>query len=152
MKKYLLLAALFCFTVLSHGVNAAEVGSPKGLWLTQNKRSVIDVYDCAGGALCGRIHWIIAGGMSVDSKNPDASLRTRKMCGLEILNGFKPSTTKNVWDNGKIYKADEGDTYNALITALPDGTLKLRGYVGIPLLGKTQIWTRVNAADYPACK
>ena len=140
-------------TTLSTIVHASnETADPAGLWLTQNKRAAINVTHC-GDALCGKIHWIIKDGMVVDSKNPDSALATRPLCGLEILNGFtqdKKNPTK--WDNGKIYKADEGDIYNATITVIDNATLNLRGYVGIPLLGKTQTWARVDKKSYPRCK
>ena len=39
---------------------------------------------------------------------------------------------------------ENGKTYNANISLQPDGKLRLRGYVGTPMLGETQLWTRVN--------
>ena len=127
---------------------AARDTDVTGYWLTQNERSVVEIQECEQG-LCGNIHWIIDGGMEYDSKNPDESLRDTPMCGLPILWGFDQNG--NEWTGGKIYKADDGDTYNANMTLLGDGRLRVRGYIGMPLFGKTQIWTRVNAADYPKC-
>lgn len=140
-----LLAALFVLVPFS-----ANAASPlEGLWLTENKRSVIHVQECDQG-LCGNIHWIIEGGMQYDSKNPDASKRTTPMCGLPILWGFeKDSETE--WESGNIYKADEGDVYSSEMELQKDGTLKVRGYIGVSFLGKSQIWTRVSAEEYPAC-
>ena len=54
--------------------------------------------------------------------------------------------------DGNIYKADEGDLYNATLQLLPKGTMLVRGYVGMPLFGKSQIWRPVSASDYPKCK
>lgn len=132
--------------------DAARDNSPQGLWLTENKRSVIEVKPCAKAPdeLCGNIHWIIEGGMSHDSKNPDAKMRERPMCGLQILWGFE-KLGESRWGNGQIYKADEGDTYQAAMEMNDDGTLHVRGYVGIPLLGKSQNWTRVSGDDYKEC-
>ncbi len=125
---------------------------PTGLWLTENKRSVIEIKKCPQG-ICGNIHWIIQGGMQTDSKNPNEAKRNKPMCGLPILWGFtQNSKNAKVWESGKIYKADEGDVYNATVSVIDANKLYLRGYVGIPLLGKTQYWTRVNGKDYPACK
>ncbi len=131
---------------------AQNVPSPLGLWLTQNERSVVSIKECDKG-LCGQIYWIIKDGMKTDSKNPNPKLRTQPLCGLEILYNFKQhQKNKKVWEDGKIYKADEGDIYNATLTALDEKTLRLRGYVGVPLFGKTQLWTRVSEKDYPRCK
>lgn len=141
-----LLAALFL--IMPFQANAA---SPlEGLWLTENKRSVIKVEECDQG-LCGYIHWIIEGGMQYDSKNPDVAKRNNPMCGLPILWGFeKDSETE--WEDGNIYKADDGDVYSSEVALQKDGTLKVRGYVGMAFLGKSQIWTKVNAEDYPQCQ
>ena len=45
---------------------------------------------------------------------------------------------------GAIYSAEDGKAYKANLSLQADGTLRLRGYVGAPILGKTQIWTRVQ--------
>ncbi|MDB5491496.1 MAG: hypothetical protein JWO78_1345 [Micavibrio sp.] len=127
--------------------------SPNGLWLTENQRSVISVESCPGdkNLICGHIHWIIREGMQYDSKNPDASRRNAPMCGLKLMWGFHQNDAMN-WIDGHIYKADEGDTYNATIQMLPSGKMLVRGYVGMPLFGKSQTWTRVSTKDYPRCK
>lgn len=132
--------------------SAATTPDPAGLWLTENKRAAVKIERC-GDSICGSLAWIIEGGMTTDSKNPDKSLRDKPLCGMKILYGFKnnPKNTK-VWESGNIYKADEGDVYNATVSVISDTTLRLRGYVGMPLFGKTQDWTRVSAKDYPACK
>ncbi|MEC7029591.1 MAG: DUF2147 domain-containing protein, partial [Pseudomonadota bacterium] len=48
-------------------------------------------------------------------------------------------------------KADDGDMYDADVELNQDGTLHVRGYMGIALLGKSQTWTRVQPEDYPMC-
>lgn len=138
-------------------VSATEIPAyyePEGLWLTENERSVVKVERCQNSrALCGYIHWIIDGGMQYDTKNPVEKLRGQPMCDLQILQNFQESRqTQNEWIDGKIYKADDGDIYNATLTVLGDNKMEIRGYVGIPLLGKSQTWTRVDAKDYPKCK
>lgn len=146
MKKSLFLSVL----VLMGATPAFAADPAEGLWLTQNKRSVIKVEPCDQG-LCGRVHWIIEGGMQFDEKNPDAAKRGVPMCGLPILWGFTQEGPGE-WEDGRIYKADEGDTYDANLEVLEDGTLKVRGYMGLSMLGKTQIWTRADEAAYPPCK
>lgn len=129
----------------------AETPDPAtGLWLTQNERSVIEVKPCDQG-LCGNIHWIIEGGMQIDSNNPDEAKRGTPMCGLPILWGFEKEQA-GVWENGNIYKADDGDLYSADLEFQDGGKLKVRGYLGVSWLGKTQIWSRVNALDYKQCR
>jgi len=151
MKKLSLLAlAAVAFGVLFTSYSTFAASPLEGYWLTENKRSVIKVTECDQG-WCGYIHWIIEGGMQSDAKNPDETKRDRPMCGLPILWGFTQDSA-NAWEGGKIYKADDGDIYNANMELQSDGTLKVRGYVGISLLGKSQIWTRVQENNYPACE
>lgn len=133
-------------------VHQAQAAEPFGLWLTENKRSAIKVEPCKQG-ICGHIAWIIEGGMQFDTKNPQENLKGQPMCGLSIMQGFKKSKNDpNYWDGGKIYKADEGDIYNANLKMVNDNAMVVRGYVGISLLGKSQTWKRVDVKDYPTCK
>ena len=62
-----------------------------------------------------------------------------------MLGDFKSRDT-NRWDNGWIYSPDNGKTYRATLTLEKTNVLKLRGYVGVPLFGETQVWTRADAA------
>lgn len=152
MKRFsiLSLASFLALSIFAAPAVMADNHGPEGLWLTENQRSVISVQPCPQG-YCGTIHWIIDGGMQFDEKNEDPSLRDRPMCGMKILWGFRQQNANN-WIDGNIYKADDGDLYNATLQTLPKGTLLVRGYVGMPLFGKSQIWTPVKAADYPKCK
>ncbi len=150
MKKLFLL-----FMVLGITPALAEskaVFDPTGLWLTQNKRAVIAIKSC-GDALCGNIHWIIEGGMQSDTKNPEESLRGQPICGLQIVQGLTQTRSdSNNYEGGHIYKADEGDIYNASLKMKAQDVLTVRGYIGVSLFGKSQKWTRVSAKDYPKCK
>jgi uncharacterized protein (DUF2147 family) len=133
------------------GAIAGDAPTPLGTWLTERGGANIKVSDCGGGKLCGAIVWIkepldAHGQPKVDSKNPDASLRSRKILGLPILTGFVPSSGGAVWKDGLIYNPDDGKTYKCTLTVVDDHTMRVRGYVGISLLGKTQVWTRVDGA------
>ena len=146
--KFLL--AIFVLTFFT--VSNASASQIDGLWLTENKRAVIAISACENGdPICGKIHWIIDGGMQVDEKNENPEFQNQPLCGLQILYGFKQNNANNEWNDGKIYKADDGDLYNANIKQINADTLRLRGYVGIPLFGKTQIWKRVKLVDYKSC-
>lgn len=152
MIKCLVLSFACCVALLLSAAPAARADNhgPEGLWLSENQRSVIAIKRCPEG-YCGFIHWIIEGGMQFDDKNEDPALHDRPLCGLRIMWGFKQQSANN-WIDGHIYKADDGDLYNATLQTLPKGTLLVRGYVGMPLFGKSQVWSPVSAADYPPCK
>ena len=163
MKKhyhlfYAILAVSFGVSILfSNSLYADQHTNkiePYGLWLTKNERSAVKTFPCPDNdkTLCGSIAWIIEGGMKYDSKNPDESLRTKPMCGLQILSAFSQNKKEpKKWDDGKIYKADDGDLYSANLQVIDENRLRVHGYVGIPLFGKTQVWTRVSSDEYPPC-
>lgn len=45
-------------------------------------------------------------------------------------------------EGGKVYDPESGNEYKAKMTLVDNKTLKLRGYILIPLLGRTEVWTR----------
>lgn len=131
--------------------HAARAADPvEGLWLVENGKAVVEMKSCDQDSLCGAIRWLRDDAKQYDYKNPDESKRHTPLCGMQILWGFTHEAAGS-WDDGKIYKADDGDIYHAIVSMNDDGTLHLRGHVGISLLGKSQTWARVNAADYPRC-
>ena len=76
-----------------------------------------------------------------DVLNPDPELRGRPLLGLTIMEGFAPAG-EGKWKNGKIYDPNSGKTYKCKLTLVDSDTLKLRGYIGVSLLGRTETWTR----------
>jgi len=137
---------------LTQPPQANDAHDPTGYWLTENERAVIKVKDCDEG-LCGSIHWIIEGGLQFDEFNPDINRQKDPLCRRQIMSGFKQSSGNlNYWSGGEIYKADEGDTYNANVTVLSSNKMKVRGYIGISMFGKSQTWTRVSNKNYKQCR
>jgi uncharacterized protein (DUF2147 family) len=61
---------------------------------------------------------------------------------INILRDFKFSGD-NRW-NGTIYDPKSKNTYQCYLKLNDDGTLKVRGYKGVSLFGKSQVWTRVQ--------
>ena len=113
-----------------------------GDWTTSNK-SVIRVYSCGEAHLCARV--VAVGPKNepqVDVNNPDASLRKRSLCGLTIGTAFTPDGDGSAKD-GKIYDPESGKTYSARMEVSGD-ELKLRGFIGISLLGRTETWHRAS--------
>ena len=132
---------------------AARAGAvdptPVGTWLTERGGANVKIANC-GGKLCGSIVWLkeplnAHGQPKRDSENPDESLRSRPILGVPLLTDFvRSGDGSNVWQDGLIYNPDDGKTYKCTLTLVDDHTLRVRGYVGISLLGKTQTWTRVD--------
>jgi uncharacterized protein (DUF2147 family) len=112
---------------------------PVGRWLTEDRGGVIEIFSC-GAALCGRIVGM-AEPVRSDGK-PQTDNQGRPKCGLTILHDAV-STETGQWA-GRITDPDDGSDWNCTLSVDADGRLHLRGYVLLPLLGQTQIWTRYS--------
>jgi uncharacterized protein (DUF2147 family) len=80
-------------------------------------------------------------GPAVDVNNPNPDLRNRQIIGLIIMHGFHYEGD-NEWEGGELYDPKTGHTYKGKMSLLLPNTLELRGYVLIPLFGRTTSWTR----------
>ncbi len=132
-------------TVVANGAVAA---TPVGVWETEGGKSRVEIRRCEN-KLCGTVVWLKEptekdGLEKRDRENPDPALKARPILGLSILRDFIPSAQAGVWESGKIYNPEDGETYKCTLTLVDENTLKVRGYIGIPLFGKTQIWKRVK--------
>ena len=112
-----------------------------GTWLTQDKEGLVQIYRAASGNYEGRIVFGSGEPDELDSKNPDPALRTRSLNGAVILQGFHYAGDGK-WTDGTIYDPDNGKTYKCTIELKGADTLSVRGYIGVPLLGRSVLWTR----------
>jgi len=140
--------ALGAMLLLAPAALTAQAGSVLGDW-NEPTGSVIRIDYCGSGVCL----WLVALGPSApattDIHNPQPALRSRALCGLEIGSGFTLRDPSH-GAGGTLYDPKTGKTYRGTITA--DGAkLELRGYVGIPLFGASQTWTRRTQAPQP-CK
>ncbi|MEA2779014.1 MAG: hypothetical protein QOK29_558 [Rhodospirillaceae bacterium] len=124
---------------------AGKPGSPIGYWLTESGDGVIEVAPC-GNALCGRIVGI---GRKPDEPIP-RDVHGRSQCGLTIIEKEVP-TSPGTWD-GTVTDPRDGRTYGARLWVDKDDRLHVRGYLGIPLLGDTQTWTRYKGHLSEGCR
>jgi uncharacterized protein (DUF2147 family) len=141
--------------LLGAGGATAEAKGIFGLWLTENGRAAVEILPCAGTSACGRIVWLKepndeTGKAKLDKNNEDTALRSRPLCGLEMIGNFKRLSDEE-WEEGFIYNAEDGDTYNSKMKLQGEDKLSVRGFVGISLFGKSQVWTKLSA-DHPRCQ
>jgi uncharacterized protein (DUF2147 family) len=143
-----LLGSLMWILVLAATSGAASAADPLGTWLTEDEDAALTIADC-GGRLCGRIIWLESatdggGALRLDGNNPDPRKQARRVCGLVVMSGFEPSGP-GTWD-GQVYNPQDGKTYSGNITVLSDEALKVRAYIGLPIFGRSQTWTRARSA------
>ena len=133
-----------------------------GVWATdpdnEDGQAHIEIYREGNNTYAGKIIWLeepvypaddeegMAGKEKVDRENPDEGLRDRPIQGLELMSGFEYAGGGK-WKKGTIYAPDEGKTYKCKLALNDDGTLKVRGYIGISMLGRNELWTPVPAKD-----
>jgi len=137
---------LLLFTVMSLTGFAQNKDAIIGKWINSSGEAHIDVYK-KGAKYFGKIVWLKApkdekGNVKTDVKNPDASLRSRPILGLEMLKDFVYDDGK--WTDGKIYDPKSGKTYSCNMNIKENGDLNMRGYIGISLIGRSEVWKRVK--------
>jgi len=102
---------------------------------------VLKIYE-TNGKYVGKLIWT-KNSTKLDDQNPDVSKRSQKRMGLVIMNNFK-FDGDDEWKGGNIYDPESGKTYSSYIYLKDKSTIKVRGYVGISLFGRTETWTRTN--------
>lgn len=122
-----------------------------GIWRTESDEAKVEIFQC-GAKICGKIIWLKNPNYTdsndgqidtpiIDHKNPDPALRSRPVLGLKILEGFTPEDG-NSWGNGTCYDPKSGKAYRGKIHLAAPDRLELRGYIGIPLFGRSSVWIR----------
>ena len=138
-------AAIFVAGLHAMPACAMPSSGPIGDWLTANGHGVIQIAPC-GDALCGRIIGIDrapASPMPTDAQG-------RPQCGLTIISGEKPEDP-GTW-LGTITDPRDGASYSARLSVDDQGNLRLRAFIGIPVLGETQVWHRFTGQLDAACR
>lgn len=77
-----------------------------------------------------------------DEKNPDKSLRSRKLIGMDVLRDLKYYPDDDEWDNGKIYDSSSGREWSSEAWITKDGLLKVKGYWVFKFLSQTETFRR----------
>ena len=137
----LLLLAVFRFTA-----SAQKADAILGSWANPSDEDHILIYK-KGNKYYGKLDWIKfpndeQGKPKTDKNNPDNALKSRPELGLELLKDFTFDGEK-VYGDGTIYDPKNGKTYSCKMT-IDGNQLKIRGYIGISLFGRSEIWTRAK--------
>jgi uncharacterized protein (DUF2147 family) len=141
------------FFLLSLSPAMANDASIYGLWKTQDQRAKIEIKPCSATSqeICGVIVELRepidpeTGQAKKDKLNPDSTQKERPLLGILNLFGFKVDHDNPThWTDGKIYSPREGETYSCEMTLIDVNTLEVHGYIGLPIFGKTQTWSRTT--------
>ncbi|MEI8162225.1 MAG: DUF2147 domain-containing protein [Betaproteobacteria bacterium] len=149
---HLALASVFVCGAISLGATTGYAQTtPAGLWKTIDDESgrpkaLVRIHK-DNGSFIGRIEALL------DFNDPDNPIcrdcpderRNKPILGMTILRATKIGTDVASIIDGDILDPENGKVYRVRVTLGDDGrTLDLRGYVGIPLFGRTQTWVRAD--------
>jgi uncharacterized protein (DUF2147 family) len=146
MKKILLsLTIVICFFAASAQETKSNDGI-LGIWKTGTGNGKVEIYK-KGNQFLGKIVWLSepidpkTGKAKTDVMHPDKTLHNRSILGLINLWGFSYDGD-NKWDGGHIYDPKNGKEYKCTITLKDKNTLSVRGFIGISMIGRTDVWQR----------
>ncbi len=137
---------MLLFVALSYQVFAQQPSDAiVGKWLNASQEGQIEIYK-KDGKFFGKLIWLkepdLNGKPKTDIKNPESNLRDRPLLGLEILKNF--TYNDNKWTEGTIYDPKSGKKYNCILSLKEPSKLNVRGYIGISLIGRTEVFTKVK--------
>src|SRR5262245_15618821 len=151
------LVAAWLFTVCSSGAQVPPGAAPSaaaarpgdellGEWWTEGKEGRIRFTRQRDGTFIGTTTCCST---EKDVNNPDPKLRHRSRLGMVLIwaLGYQK---EGEYENGYVYNPRDGETYRLDAKLLDEQTLKIRGYLGIPLLGQSQLWKRAGSAVAPS--
>jgi uncharacterized protein (DUF2147 family) len=137
---------LLLFTAFGFSGYSQSKDAVVGEWLNASADAHVEIYK-RNSKYFGKIVWLKnpkneKGANKTDVKNPDESLQSKPLQGLEILRDFVFDGDK--WTDGKIYDPKSGKTYSCNITLRDDGNLNIRGYIGLSFIGRSEVWKRIK--------
>lgn len=147
--RYLSLLAVLSMALGLAGQAAAAEPPAVGRWRTiddetNTERSIVEIFTAQGGELQGRIVKVFLrpdekpGAVCEKCEGPH---KDQPIEGLVFLWGLKPDGDS--WSGGAILDPKNGKIYNARLRLAEEGKkLNVRGYIGTPLLGRSQVWLR----------
>lgn len=149
LVKYLIFNAMKWLYVLAVVVWTTSISaqfSPIGVWKTIDDKtgepkSWVEIYE-KNGALYGKVVKLLPAATTDKCNNCPGDKKDKPLIGLDILWDLKPY--KDYWSYGKIVDPKDGKVYKASIWMDGNDKLKVRGYIGISLIGRTQTWHRVR--------
>ncbi|MCX6288010.1 MAG: DUF2147 domain-containing protein [Bacteroidetes bacterium] len=149
MRNIITTAVIFLMLVTSAMQGSSQTHKTDdilGTWLNQEATGKITIYK-EGDKYFGKLVWLrtpldsITGLPRSDKENPDAQLKSKPLIGLINLKNFT-FDGKDEWSGGTIYDPKNGKTYKCYIRFESANRLKIRGYIGVSILGRNTFWTK----------
>jgi len=153
MRAIALWLALFAAAAATPA-SAQGIDRLQGYWIDSHGEVILEFRAC-GRELCGRVAWLQKPrgpdlGPLRDFRNPDQRLQKRFVCGLTVVTGFKKQPD-GTWSDGNVYVPDHGMNFSGYAEVLSPTKVKVTGYVLLPMLGSSEVWTRMPRKP-PTCE
>lgn len=138
MKKLVFLLILF----ISFSINAQTIF---GVWESRNEDtnkvdSYVEVYEKDGKAYAKIIEITDKNRQDAVCDKCEGENKNKPILGMNILTGLKKDGKE--WSGGTILDPRNGKVYKCYIKLANKNKLKIRGYIGVSLFGKTAYWYR----------
>ena len=143
--------AAIAFVLATTSVLAMAQNSPVGLWRTidddgKTEKSTVRITS-AGGVLTGKVEHI-TDPAKADEKcvKCEDDRKDKPIVGMTIISDVKQDAEEpGLWTGGLILDPANGKTYKVRLKPQDGGKkLDVRGYIGTPMLGRTQTWIRAE--------
>lgn len=139
-----------CLCMLMVGTLSAQDDGDAlvGVWEPSNGKARVKI-DKIGNKYFGKIVWLRepedpeTGKPKLDKNNPDKSMQNVPLRGYRMLKDFVYQGDGE-WVDGTIYDPESGSTYSCVIKLKDENTLDIRGYVGVKVLGRTDVWKKLS--------
>ena len=148
-RKNLAVACLLAGAALTA---AAQATSPAGLWRTiddssKKDKSLVRIVE-ANGVYTGKVEKIVDPDSPKDAVCKDCSdeRKDKPVLGMTLIRNVRQNDgDKGIWDGGDILDPNNGKVYRVRLKPIDGGSkLEVRGYIGTPMLGRTQTWIRTE--------
>ncbi|HEX7326344.1 MAG TPA: DUF2147 domain-containing protein [Rhodanobacteraceae bacterium] len=147
---------LVAMGLLLAGSAIAATGSPVGTWTqvddgTHKPKSIVQITQQPDGTLQAVVQRVL---YSRQGTHPvcdkcSGTRHNQPVDGMVVMWGVRKDG--DVWDGGHILDPANGKVYKVKLTLADGGArLDVRGYIGMPMLGRTQTWLRRDVAATPA--
>ena len=119
-----------------------------GKWITDANNCIVEVYK-ENAEYKAKVVWFDIKGKQpmnewYDVKNPDKSLRSRKLLGMEVVNNLHYKQDDNEWADGVIYDATSGKKWDSVVWLTKDNSLKVKGYWLFRWISETRTFRRAE--------
>jgi uncharacterized protein (DUF2147 family) len=128
--------------------------SPVGYWqtiddVTGQSKSIVQITDAANNHIAGKVVKLFDNVKTTTCSACSGANKNQPILGMTIMTNLKKAEN-NEWQGGSILDPKNGKSYTCKIQLVDEGhRLVVRGYIGLPIFGRSQTWVRVISPEVP---